>query len=216
MGTATHGQVGRPRSTSHAEIEAVAFALFAGRGFDETTVDDIAEAAGIGRRTLFRYFRSKNDIPWGRFDQNLDQLRSTLREHRPDASVFDVVHDSVVLFNTLDPGAEPQHRQRMTLIMNTPTLQAHSALRYEDWRAVIAEYVAERYGLDAWDLLPRTIGHVSLALSLSAYEQWLIDDEADLVALLSATKPLLSAYVLAVAPEEPSRRRSRGRIASKS
>ena len=40
--------------TSRAELERAAFTLFTENGFDETTVDDIAVAAGIGRRTFFR------------------------------------------------------------------------------------------------------------------------------------------------------------------
>ncbi len=48
--------VGRRRITSRAELEQVAFGLFDRQGFEGTTVDDIARAAGIGRRTFFRYF----------------------------------------------------------------------------------------------------------------------------------------------------------------
>ena len=48
------------------ELEHVAFELFDRQGFEGTTIDDIAGAqAGIGRRTFFRYFPSKNDVPWG-------------------------------------------------------------------------------------------------------------------------------------------------------
>ena len=46
-------------------------------------------------------------------------------------------------------------------------------LRYAQWRATIAGYVAARLGLAETDLLPRTIGQVTLAISLSAYEHWL-------------------------------------------
>jgi AcrR family transcriptional regulator len=53
---------GRPRATSRADLERLGFELFGQKGFDETTVDDIATGAGIGRRTFFRYFASKNDL----------------------------------------------------------------------------------------------------------------------------------------------------------
>ena len=69
--TAVRGQPGRKRVTSRAELEQTAFALFAERGFEQTTVDEIAAAAGIGRRTFFRYFPSKNDVPWGAFEAEL-------------------------------------------------------------------------------------------------------------------------------------------------
>ncbi len=57
----------RPPSTSREGLSAVGIELFRERGFDETSVDEIAEAAGIARRTFFRYFPSKNAVPWGRF-----------------------------------------------------------------------------------------------------------------------------------------------------
>ena len=75
-------RVGRRRSTSRHQITDVAIALFAGRGFDEVSVDDVAEAAGIARRTLFRYYPSKNAIPWGDFDAHLQHLRRLLAARR--------------------------------------------------------------------------------------------------------------------------------------
>lgn len=186
---------GRPQATAHAAIEAAALALFAEHGFENTTVDDIAAAVGVGRRTLFRYFPSKNDIPWGRFDDSLSGLRVTLAAIPDEVPVLDAVHRAVLEFNVLDDAAVEQHRQRMSLLLTTPALQAHSVLRYTQWRHVIAEYAAARYGLDPDNLLPRTIGHVSLALSLSAYEQWLREPDSRLTDLLSETAPLLRSYV---------------------
>lgn len=195
MSTRARTGAGRPQATSHAAIEDAAFRLFQLHGFDETTVDDIASAVGIGRRTLFRYFPSKNDIPWGRFDDGLSGLRVTLSAIPDDVPVLDAIHHAVLEFNRLDDDAVEQHRQRMALLLTTPALQAHSVLRYAQWREVIAEYAAERYSLGADDLLPRTIGHVSLALSLSAYEQWLREPDARLTDLLARTAPLLRSYV---------------------
>lgn len=56
---------GRQPATSRAQIEHAAFELFEAKGFADTTVDDIAAAAGIGRRTSFRYFGSKRTTSHG-------------------------------------------------------------------------------------------------------------------------------------------------------
>ncbi|MDP9165531.1 MAG: TetR family transcriptional regulator, partial [Actinomycetota bacterium] len=72
------GRVGRRRSTTGDHITSVALELFASRGFDDVSVDDVARAAGIARRTLFRYYPSKNAIPWGDFDAHLEHLRGLL------------------------------------------------------------------------------------------------------------------------------------------
>ncbi|MCG3774814.1 MAG: putative mycofactocin biosynthesis transcriptional regulator MftR [Nitrospira sp.] len=184
MSTADRPIAGRPPVTSHAAIEAVSFELFATQGFDETTLDDIASRLGVGRRTLFRYFQSKNDIPWGQFDSSLQGLNRTLNASPEEVPLFEAINRAVVDFNRLDDIDIPQHRQRMHLILHTPTLQAHSALRYKQWRAVIAEYVAARRGVAANSLIPRLAGHVALASALTAYEQWLESDAQTLEQLL--------------------------------
>ena len=134
--------LGRPPATSHAEIERAAFRLFALRGFDGTTLDAIAGEVGISRRTLLRYYDSKNDIPWGRFAETLDGFRATLAAMPDDLPLHQAVHAAVLAFNRFDLDAHPSHRERMQLILTTPALQAHSVLRYGEWRRVIAEYVA--------------------------------------------------------------------------
>ncbi|MBD8608796.1 mycofactocin system transcriptional regulator [Aeromicrobium sp. CFBP 8757] len=177
---------GRPVATTHEEIEEAAFRLFDERGFAETTVEAIAESVGIGRRTLFRYFDSKNDIPWGRFADSLDHFREILADSPPGLPLHESVHQAMLRFNDFGPQAAPQHRRRMGLILSTPALQAHSVLRYAQWRGVIADHVAQRTGLSPGDLLPVTVGHVSLALALSAYEFWLAHEESDLLDLLDS------------------------------
>ncbi len=158
-------------------------------------MDAIAEAAGIARRTLFRYYPSKNDIPWGQFDAGLVRLREFLEAMPLDVPVHQAVHQAVLDFNHLDEAAIPQHRQRMRLLLTTPALQAHSALKYAAWRRVIAEYIARRYRLSADDLLPRTVGHVSLGMALSAYEQWLDSEHASLPQLLNSALAGLRLYL---------------------
>jgi mycofactocin system transcriptional regulator len=175
---------GRPEATSHAAIVQAAFRLFAEHGFVATTLVAIAAEVGVGRRTLFRYYSSKNDIPWGQFDRTLDGFRAILDAMPTDIPLHEAVHRGVLAFNEFPEDAQPPHRERMRLILETPALQAHSVLRYAEWRAVIAEYVGRRVGLNPADLLPRIVGQVSLALALSAYEQWLASPDASLAALL--------------------------------
>jgi mycofactocin system transcriptional regulator len=165
--------MGRPRVTSRAALEGLAFELFARQGFDETTVDDIAAAAGIGRRTFFRYFGSKNDLVWGDFEGQLQRLRELLGEVGPQVPLMEALRWAVVEFNRFDARDVPWHRQRMELILRVPTLQADATLRYASWRAIITDFVAERTGLPRSAMLPRLAGHVVLSASVAAYEHWL-------------------------------------------
>ncbi|MGI5144460.1 MULTISPECIES: mycofactocin system transcriptional regulator [unclassified Streptomyces] len=183
---------GRPPATSRAALERLGFELFARQGFDRTTVDDIAAAAGIGRRTFFRYFASKNDLVWGDFEQHLAKLHHLLEEAEPTVPMTDALRRAIVEFNRFDPADVPWHRQRMELILTVPTLQADATLRYAAWRRVVAEFAAGRMGLSPSDLMPRLIGHAALAAALAAYEIWLSDAEADLAQLLDEVVRQLS------------------------
>jgi mycofactocin system transcriptional regulator len=174
-------------------LEQAAFALFAARGFDETTVDDIAAAAGIGRRTFFRYFPSKNDVPWGAFDRELDRMRAMLKEIAPEVSLMDAVRLALIDFNHVPAEQVPLHRRRMELILRVPTLFAHSTLRFTAWRQVVAEFVAERTGRRPDDLAPQTIAHAVLGVAIAAYERWLDDPDADIGALLDDAMRQLDA-----------------------
>lgn len=169
--------MGRPRVTSRAALERLAFDLFARQGFEATTVDDIAAEAGIGRRTFFRYFTSKNDLVWGDFEDQLETLRKLLRETDPCVPLVEAVRRAVVEFNRFDVSEVPWHRQRMELILRVPTLQADSTLRYASWRDVVRDFVAERMGVPPSAMVPRLAGYAFLSASIAAYEHWLSSEE---------------------------------------
>lgn len=171
----------------------MAFALFAARGFDATTVDEIAAAAGIGRRTFFRYFPSKNDVVWGTFEDELERMRVRLKACPPEVPLMDAIRLALIDFNRVDPAQVPLHRRRMELILRVPTLLAHSTLRFTAWRAVVAEFAAERAGLRPDDLAPQAIAHAVLGVSVAAYEHWLDEPAADLGALLDDAMRQLGA-----------------------
>ena len=186
---------GRPVVTSHAEIEQAAFRLFDRRGYDGTTLSDIADAVGVGRRTLFRYYRSKNDIPWGQFDRTLVDFRSLLDSMPSDLPLRDTIRWGILVFNDFPAGGAPSHSERMRLILETPALQAHSSLRYAEWRAVISDFVARRLEIPVHHVLPQTVGHVSLALAMSPYGQWLFRPDDSLIRLLQESMNSLETYL---------------------
>ncbi|MET4782191.1 mycofactocin system transcriptional regulator [Glaciihabitans sp. UYNi722] len=179
-------RIGRQPSISHAELSHISLQLFIENGFENTTVDAVAIAAGIGRRTLFRYFPSKNDLPWGDFDAGLEQMRSFLRMLPSDTPLVEALSLAVVEFNRFPAEEIPFHRERMDLLLNVPALVAHSTLRYAAWRQVVADYAALRLGIESDNLEPQTIAWAFLGASLAAYEQWLKHEDADLLELLEA------------------------------
>lgn len=175
---------GRNPITTTAHISHVAFNLFITQGYDETTVDDIARACGIGRRTLFRYFPSKNDIPWGDFDDLLDHFAEVLDSTDPECSIQEALRRAIIEFNTFPENETPYHRARMDLLLTVPSLLGHSTMRYRLWREVIQRFVGSKLHVSPDSIEARTVAWVSLGLSLAAYEQWLREPDAPLTNLL--------------------------------
>jgi mycofactocin system transcriptional regulator len=200
LGEPAPASTGRPRITTRADLEHVAFGLFDRQGFEETTIDDIAAAAGIGRRTFFRYFPSKNDIPWGDFDGELERMRARLAALPTELPLMDAIREAIVDFNRIAPDQAPQHRRRMRLILWVPALKAHSTLRFAAWRQVVAEFAAQRLGEPPGALAPQAIAHAVLGVAVAAYEQWLPDENADLGELLDTAMRRLAAAFSPGAP----------------
>ncbi|OFJ54334.1 mycofactocin system transcriptional regulator [Mycolicibacterium grossiae] len=173
-------RVGRRRSTTGDDITHVALALFAERGFDEVSVDDVAEAAGIARRTLFRYYPSKNAIPWGDFNAHLNHMRDLLGAVPADVGVRAALRSTLLAFNDFDAAETARHRQRMRVILETDALQAYSMTMYAGWRAVVAEFVACRLEVPVSALVPQTVAWTVLGVALSAYGHWLADESVSL------------------------------------
>lgn len=195
-------RVGRRPSTTQDHITDVALDLFATRGFDEVSVDDVAKAAGIARRTLFRYYASKNAIPWGDFDAHLQHLRELLGSLSTEITLADALRKALLSFNTYDDQEMAQHRRRMRVILETAGLQAYSMTMYAGWREVIATYVARRIGAAPGDLMPQTVGWLMLGVALSAYEHWLADESVALADAIAAAFEVARPGLEALAPAE--------------
>jgi TetR/AcrR family transcriptional regulator, regulator of mycofactocin system len=166
-----------PRAGTRLRIERAALALFTRQGFDQVTTDQVADAAGISRRTYFRYFATKADAVWGDFTGHGLRLAELLDRIEEGRSVLSSIHGAYVEVNAYPDVDLPMLRQRLRLILTEPALQAHSQVRYAEVDRVVAEHVARRTGASPTALVPRLVAMSTRAAATTAFEVWLADDE---------------------------------------
>jgi mycofactocin system transcriptional regulator len=184
---------GRPRVTSARAIEVVALELFSTRGFDATTVEEIAAAAGVSRRTFFRYFSSKAEVLWGQFDAEVETIRQLLAAAPDRYSVMTAIRRAVVTANAYRSADIPELRTRMALLTTVPELFATAAVHYDAWEQAIAEFVGRRTGMPPEALYPLSVARATLATCRAAYDVWMAQADADLTAYLDEALRALAA-----------------------
>lgn len=184
--TSTGGRVdrgGRPAATTAHELAAVAQRLFVEHGFEQTSVEDIARAAGISSRTFFRYFPTKADVLWVESEGEIGRLRELLAAGDPAEPYEDVVVRAVVTSLATFPEDQADWaKHRAQLIQTVPAVQAQALLRHSRWRGASAEFAAARSGQPADALFPLAVGHAVLAATLAAHEHWVTHPDTDLAA----------------------------------
>ncbi|WP_170141008.1 TetR family transcriptional regulator [Allonocardiopsis opalescens] len=188
------------RRAVRSKIAEVAERLFAAKGFEATTVDDIAKAVGMSQRTFFRYFASKEDAALDGFERRSDDFVARLAgrplmESEWDSlrRVFDVV---------VEQSADAGHRNRIAAIHQTagasPTLLAaylhkvdHMQQRLVD--ALLAR-AAERGETPDEPVLRAVVGSafacLQAALSCAAGSSHPADLAEQLDAVMAAVRPV--------------------------
>lgn len=168
---------GRPMVSSAHSIQTHAMVLFLENGFDETTVTEVAAAAGVGRTTLFRYFPSKADIVWAGFDDHLHRLTDLLLAQPHDISVMEAVRTAAVqaLLEALDE--QDVWRQRFQVLEQTETLRPEVALRWSHWARTVATFVARRAAGHPDDPIPAAVGGAIQAAFTGTLRTWLRTDD---------------------------------------
>lgn len=137
----------RNRLKKREALVEAAFELFEARGFEATTVDQIAEAAEVSRRTFFRYFSCKEEVAFPHMDERLSAFRAALHEH-PGAPVQRVRHACLAMAAEFDAHrAELMRQQRLVAL--SPALLAFDQKQDLDWETAIAEVLEEGGGSEA-------------------------------------------------------------------
>ncbi|MCD2190593.1 acyl-CoA-like ligand-binding transcription factor [Actinomycetospora soli] len=174
------------RTLRARRLEAAALELFTVRGFDAVTVDDLAAAGGVGRRTFFRYFPTKLDVVLGQLDDALAALVSALAEVPPSTDPTSAARQAFLQVNAYSPGDEPVLRRRLALIETVPEVAARAAVRYEAWERAVALDAAARWGQAPDDLRPQVFARVVVAAMRGVFTVWLASPHAELRSLVVA------------------------------
>jgi AcrR family transcriptional regulator len=168
----------RKRAATRQRIAEQAARLATERGIAATTADQIADAAGVGRATFFRYFESKElAVAAGLSDVGLYVFTQLLTEQPSELGPLEAVRATHA---ALAAGYEA-HRQmyldQALLTRASPAMYAWMLHLYVDWEVAIADAVAPRFAdLEDDDPRPRLIGAMTMAAARLACDAWVADD----------------------------------------
>src|SRR5438270_2050549 len=199
----------RHRKRTAADLEAAALDLFSEKGFDAVTIDDIAAAADVSRRTFFRYYASKEDVILSDHPKRLGELQAALnRRPAGEPALTALRHAIMSLVSTYEEAREHMLR-RFRLMNTTPALEARSLCLQRNWETSVTEMLAERMGVDpAADLRPGVVAATTMAAMRVATANWLAGGgHADLPVIVDSALDLLDGGLQAAATPQPARRR---------
>jgi AcrR family transcriptional regulator len=128
------------KPSARERLAEAAFALFDERGYEQATVDDITERAGLGRTTFFRHYRSKDDVIFPDHDRLLEQIAERLRTSSHGtalAAVSDAVR--IVLLHYIDEG--DLARRRYALTSKVPALRDREITTVARYQRLLREFI---------------------------------------------------------------------------
>jgi TetR/AcrR family transcriptional regulator, regulator of mycofactocin system len=177
----------RKKLETRQALEQAALRLFGERGYEQTTVEDIAEAADVAVRTFFRYFSSKQDVLFGEVvTDRVSRLRTELAARPTHEDPLRSIRVVMDLLDFTGPDEENAIMARMDLMRQQPSFIARYLEIMDEMRAVVVEFVAGRTGLDPRrDLYPLLVGGACVVAWDSSLKLWV---ESGATASLSALR----------------------------
>ncbi len=180
-------------ATKHA-IQDHALRLFVEKGYEATTVDEIAAAAGVSHMTFFRYFPRKEEVV--EYDEYDPLLEDLIAARPPDEAPITALH------NAIRAGLEAVLRTdrealliRTRLILDNPVLRSRNLIAQDTTRDLFARALARRAGLTKPDLTATVQASAALGAIGPALSAWAEDGEADLISLVGSAFTALESGV---------------------
>jgi AcrR family transcriptional regulator len=167
---------GRPRTSSRTTLEDAALQLFLENGYAGTTIDLIAQRAGVSRSTFFNYFESKSDLLWIEVDAGIDRLATELRRVRSCDDPIQEVRQAMLLVAAEFGSSRVPLALTEGEVMGTKEETRSSGLTRLARRAeVIAAFLAGQTGQESTGLTVRAAANALSGAVSAAWEVWAAD-----------------------------------------
>jgi AcrR family transcriptional regulator len=166
----------RKKAQTRRRLMRATVRLAARRGWAETTVEDIAAAAGVSPRTFFRYFPTKVDALFADEPEREGAVERALAERRPGEPVLAAVRRGVIDFVTEFMDEPDLYITRARLALEHSDLLGPALVRFARFEAIVAAAAAEELRASATDLRPRLIGAAAAAAIRSTSQTWVARD----------------------------------------
>jgi AcrR family transcriptional regulator len=182
----------RTRRAVRKELQTVAIGLFLQQGFEATTVEQIAEAAGLSRRSFHRYFASKDDVLTAALEESGATIVTGIAARPGSDSPWLALRRG---FDDLVAGAGPEAVPLIRAMLHSTALSSSHAQKEASWQQAMSDALEPRLP-DSPDrpLRARALAAAALACLTTAQLDWITDDGA------RPLGPLLDTAMTAIAP----------------
>ena len=167
----------RKRAETHARIQAEGIRLFLGKGFEATTLDEVAAAADVSRRTLLNYFGSKEEIILSTKADFPQRIADAVAARPADEPLLDMVENAFV--DLAQRHRSDDMRAVAVLIGCTPSLQPGDQAKYEGIERLLAHTLATHKGLPEGDIACRVVAGAAVSILKLSTDAWLKDPSQD-------------------------------------
>ncbi|MEU6995128.1 TetR family transcriptional regulator [Streptomyces sp. NPDC046465] len=170
----------RKRQLVSDELTGAALKLLARKGFDAVTIDEIVAAAGVSKRTFFRYFASKEDVVIQFLAEMGTGMRAELAGRPAQEPPSVALRHTVRVPLDACAGHAEQALSVVRLVLDTPALLARFLERQAQWRDGLARELADRVGQDAdTDLYPYVAAGIALSAFDAVLQRWSESDGSE-------------------------------------
>jgi AcrR family transcriptional regulator len=173
----------RKKAETRRAIQEHALRLFDEKGYEATTVEDIAAAARVSHMTFFRYFPRKEEVV--EYDDYDPMITEVIAARPPEESPLEALHGAIrSAIEAILPTDGPTMLARARLMLRTPALRNRSWIAQEETVVVFATALARRRGAATPDFATTVQASAVLGAMTVVLTTWAKSDDADLLGLI--------------------------------